>query len=99
MKYHAFLGLAILALVSVTSCDKDDDPPQTIFERNDLPMNGAQEVPANTSPGSGTMDVTYDKNTKKLTISADWSGLTSDPAAAHIHGTAPVGQNAGVKVD
>ena len=82
------------------ACNKDDDDdPQTIFTKNGLVLSGDQEVPAKTTNATGTMNVSYDKNTKMLTLSATWANLSADPVAAHIHGTAPRGENAGVKVD
>src|SRR5688572_6136740 len=102
MKHPALWSLLLaLALTTVIACDKDDDDddPQTVFTKNGLALTGAQEVPANSTTGSGTMNVSYDKSTKMLTLSATWANLTADPVAAHIHGTAPRGQNAGVKVD
>ena len=104
MKQPAIWSLAIffLAATLVTSCDKDDDDDneeKTVFTANNLPLSGTQEVPANAATGTGTMNVSYDKTTKQLVVSATWTGLSADPVAAHIHGTAEKGKNAGVKVD
>jgi len=65
----------------------------------ELQMKADQEVPANNSSGSGTADVTYNKDSKMLTYTLNWSGLTGKATMAHIHGTAPRGTNAGVKHD
>ena len=64
-----------------------------------LPMGPDQEVPPNNSPARGTADVTYNKDTKMLTYTLNWSGLTASPTMAHIHGTAARGANSGVKHD
>lgn len=64
-----------------------------------LQLTSAQEVPANNSKGSGTAEVTYNKDSKMLSYTVNYSGLTGDATMAHIHGTAPKGQNAGVKKD
>lgn len=64
-----------------------------------LQMKADQEVPANNSPASGTADVAYNKNTKTLTYTLNWNGLTGKATMAHIHGTAPKSANAGVKHD
>jgi hypothetical protein len=64
-----------------------------------LELTGAEEVPANKSTGKGTAEVSYNKDTKTLSYSVNYSGLTGDATMAHIHGTAPKGQNAGPKVD
>ena len=101
MKHPALWSLALfLALTTMIACNKDDDDdPQSIFTKNGLVLSGDQEVPAKTTNATGTMNVSYDKNTKMLTLSATWANLSADPVAAHIHGTAPRGENAGVKVD
>ena len=105
MKQPAIWSLAIFFLTAtlVTSCDKDDDDKEekTVFTANNLPINSAQEVPTpgTATTATGTMNVSYDKTTKQLVISASWQNLTADPVAAHIHGTAAKGQAAGVKVD
>jgi hypothetical protein len=62
-------------------------------------MGATQEVPVNKSSATGTADVTYNKDTKMLTYTLNWSGLTGKPTMAHIHGTAPRGANTGVKHD
>lgn len=101
MKQPAIWSLAIffLSATLVTSCDKDDDKEQTVFTANNLPMSAAQEVPANASTATGSMNASYDKTTKTLVLSATWANLSAAPVAAHIHGTAARGANAGVKVD
>src|SRR6266436_111202 len=52
-------------------------------------LDGAAEVPANTSAGKGTADIDYDAATKKLTWKLTYSGLS---------GPAEAGKNAGVAV-
>lgn len=102
MRYPAFIGLALLLCLTSMSCNKSDDNnnnEQTVFTKNGLTLSGDQEVPAKTTNATGTMNVSYDKSTKMLAISASWQNLSGDPAAAHIHGTAPKGKNAGVVVD
>ena len=102
MKHPAIWSLVLfLAMTTIVACDKDDDDPpdQTVFTKNGLVLSGDQEVPAKVTNATGTMNVSYDKTTKMLTLSATWSNLSADPVAAHIHGTAAKGANAGVKVD
>lgn len=70
-----------------------------IATKNGLPLGPDQEVPANNSSGKGTADVSYNKETKTLTYTVNYSGLSEKASMAHIHGTAPRGQNAGVKHD
>jgi hypothetical protein len=64
-----------------------------------LPLKSDQEVPVVNSSASGTADVTYNKDSKMLTYTVNFNGLTGKATMAHIHGTAPRGTNAGVKHD
>jgi hypothetical protein len=61
-------------------------------------MSGKTEVPPNTTAGSGTVTATYDSDSKKLTWKGSYSGLTGPATAAHFHGPAPAGKNAGVMI-
>ncbi|HEX4410605.1 MAG TPA: CHRD domain-containing protein [Xanthobacteraceae bacterium] len=61
-------------------------------------LKGSTEVPANTTTGSGAVTATYDPATKKLTWQGSYSGLTGPATAAHFHGPAEPGKNAGVAV-
>jgi hypothetical protein len=61
-------------------------------------MDGASEVPPTTSTGKGAATVTYDAATKTVTWEGDFSGLSGPATAAHIHGPAEAGKNAGVIV-
>jgi hypothetical protein len=61
-------------------------------------LNGKSEVPPNDSKGTGTADITYDTASKKLDWKLTYSGLTGPATAAHFHGPADPGKNAGVAV-
>ena len=65
-------------------------------EKMKATLDGASEVPANTSAGKGTADIDYDAATKKLTWKLTYSGLTGPATMAHFHGPAEAGKNAGV---
>ena len=58
-------------------------------------LDGKSEVPANTSAGKGTADLDYDAKTKKLSWKLTYSGLSGPATAAHFHGPAAAGANAG----
>jgi hypothetical protein len=62
------------------------------------PLSAAEEVPPNSSKATGNFEATYDTSTKKLSWKGFYSGLTGPVTAAHFHGPAPRGQNAGVVV-
>ncbi|HXQ08525.1 MAG TPA: CHRD domain-containing protein [Bradyrhizobium sp.] len=61
-------------------------------------LDSKSEVPPNTSAATGTADVDYDAASKKLTWKLTYSGLSGPATAAHFHGPAEAGKNAGVKV-
>ncbi len=61
-------------------------------------LSGAREVPPVMGAGKGVADFKLDVATKTLTWTVSYSGLTGAPVAAHIHGPAAPGANAGVEV-
>jgi hypothetical protein len=61
-------------------------------------LTGAAEVPATSSSGTGTVAATFDAATKRLSWTGSYSGLTGPVTAAHFHGPAKAGENAGVLV-
>src|ERR1700734_353902 len=61
-------------------------------------LDGKSEVPPNASTGTGTADIDYDAATKKLSWKLTYSGLSGPATAAHFHGPAEPGKNAGVAV-
>ena len=62
------------------------------------PLSASEEVPPNQSKGTGNIEATYDTSSKKLSWKGSYSGLTGSVTAAHFHGPAPKGQNAGVVI-
>jgi hypothetical protein len=64
-----------------------------------IKMTGKEEVPPNDSKANGTVDLAYDPATKQVTWSIKTEGLSSPAMAAHIHGPAAAGANAGVVVN
>jgi CHRD domain len=62
-------------------------------------MKGSSEVPPTDSAGTGKAAVIYDTKSKKLSWVVTYSGLSGEPTAAHFHGPAARGKNAGPVVD
>jgi hypothetical protein len=58
----------------------------------------AEENPPTNSKGTGTVNGTLDTQSHKLEYTVSWSGLASPVTAAHFHGPAERGKNAGVQV-
>ena len=61
-------------------------------------LTAKDEVPPNASTGTGDGTFTLNAATKELTWDVKFSGLTGPATAAHIHGPAAPGANAGVVV-
>lgn len=59
-------------------------------------LKGSNEVPPNTSSGSGKAEATFDTDTKALTYTVTYSGLTGPAVGAHFHGPSEAGKNAGI---
>jgi CHRD domain len=97
IKLTALPILLFILVTGITSCEKNSEEKKTTdFEKKDIPMTGAQENPAVPTTGLGSMDVFYTKETRTLTYTVRWSGLTDSVMLMHIHGLAPVGFNAAV---
>lgn len=84
---------------AMSSADSTPAPAANPVMTKTIQLSAGEEVPANNSTATGTADVTYNKDTKTLTYSVNYSGLTGDATMAHIHGTAAKGANAGVSHD
>lgn len=83
-------GIAIAALLAFAA----PTHAETVHFKAEL--NASSEVPPNQSKGTGTVTATYDTATKMLTWNGNYSGLSGAPTAAHFHGPAESGKNAGV---
>ena len=61
-------------------------------------LTAGAEVPPSKSTGSGEADMTLDTTTHELTWDVTFKGFYSEVVAAHIHGPAQPGANAGVVI-
>ena len=57
-------------------------------------LKGADEVPANTTKGTGKVTASLDTATKVFSYKVTYSGLTGPATMAHFHGPAAPGANA-----
>ena len=100
MRLHtlAMLGGAVLVSTALAGCGMTSGPlaPQEVSMTTN--MTGAQQVPPVTTPGSGRTRAWYNRETRTLTWAAEWQGLSGPATAAHFHGPAAPGANAGVQV-
>jgi Cu/Zn superoxide dismutase len=61
-------------------------------------LSAGAEVPATSSNGSGRGEFEFETTTNKLTFTILYRNLSGPATAAHIHGPAQPGSNAGVVV-
>lgn len=86
---HANAALAFFMLLS-------GSPAQAAPAVYVAQLAGTAEVPPNGSAGSGRAEVQFDAAAHLLLVSADFTGLTGNVTAAHIHCCAGPTANAGV---
>src|SRR2546421_8962245 len=73
-------------------------PGPALADKMKATLDGKARVPPNTGGPTGTADIDYDSATKKLSWKLSYSGLSGPATAAHFHGPAEAGKNAGVAV-
>ena len=87
-----------VAALAVTGAVALATPSMAAMMNFKASLSGKSEVPPNTVAATGSVTATYDTDSKKLTWKGSYSGLTGPATAAHFHGPAPEGKNAGVMV-
>ena len=82
---NKFLIAACLLFSSVifNACNKDDNNSTPTITNFSGTLSGANETPPNSSAATGTADFSYNSDTKILSGTVTYSGIT--PVAAHIH--------------
>lgn len=88
----AVAALACAALLALAS------PSMAAMVNFKADLKASSEVPPTDSKGSGSLTATFDTASKKLTWKGSYSGLTGPATAAHFHGPAEPGKNAGVVI-
>ena len=83
--------MAIMTACVISLCVNSANAAIISFEAN---LDGSQEVPSNTSTGTGFAAVTLDDVSNLLSWNVSWSGLSGPATAMHFHGPAAVGVNA-----
>lgn len=90
------LALSGVALVfAVAGCGTMSPPAPMMFKAT---LSGASEVPPVATAAKGTFSASYNKENSLLLWNMNYDGLSGPATAAHIHGPAAEGQNAGVLI-
>lgn len=93
--YRLFLAsLALAALAVASGCSMLR--PQANLVAFTTQLRAANEVPPNASQGSGSVDAVFNKETRLFRWKANFTGISGPATAAHFHGPAAIGANAGV---
>ncbi len=87
------ISSAIAATMGLTACSTAMMGNTTAISAK---LSSANEVPTNSSAGTGVLDASFNKDTSVLTWTVSYSGMTGPVAAGHFHGPAMAGTNAGV---
>ena len=94
MSRLAIASFTLAAATFITGCGTMSTPSNMVAFSTAL--SGANEVPAKTTAGMGTVDAVLNKDTNLLKWKVNYSGLSGAATAAHFHGPAAAGANAGV---
>ncbi|HEX4957889.1 MAG TPA: CHRD domain-containing protein [Lacibacter sp.] len=74
-----------LVLFLGSSCKKDKETTVSTEVKFKAVMNGANEVPANSSTATGEANAVFNTQTKILTVTITYTGLSAALTAWHIH--------------
>ncbi|WP_165864994.1 CHRD domain-containing protein [Rufibacter latericius] len=83
--FRLAVGLFFTLSFVMSSCSSDDDgdQPSNIVQLQNSTLTSDQEEVPNGSTATGTFTGTYDRNTKIITYSLSWNGIT--PTNMHFH--------------
>lgn len=96
----SFAVLTAVAAAAITGCSmmpqQMQPAPDAHLVTFTTQLRASNEVPPNASPASGTVDAVFNKDTSQLRWKVSFTGLSGPATAAHFHGPAAVGANAGI---
>lgn len=88
------LAAIIMAAAALSGCSMMERQSNLVAFSTQL--RAGNEVPPNASPGNGSVDAVLNKETNLFRWKVNFAGLTGPATAAHFHGPAAIGANAGV---
>ena len=99
MNRHTVVRTALAAgFVALTVAGCGHLRPSQKMDMYAATLSAAQEVPPGNTGGTGMAEIQLDTSTNVLSWKVTYSGLTGPATAAHIHGPAGPGANAGVVI-
>ena len=89
----AIHSILLISLLGLAACNKP--AMNANVTKMTAQLSASSVVPPTTSNASGEVDAYLDEKTNKFSWTISYSGLTGEATAAHFHGPAAVGANAG----
>ena len=86
-------SVLLISLLGLAACNKP--AMGNNVTKMTAQLSASSVVPPTTSTATGEVDAYLDEKTNKLSWTIKYSGLTGKATAAHFHGSAVVGANAG----
>lgn len=93
---HALMGFSIASLLGLGACSMA--PMTSDATALMARLDGTREVPMVTTGATGLLEASLTPGSNVLTWKLTYAGLSGPATAAHFHGPAMAGQNAGVVV-
>lgn len=100
--YRRLVAPSLAAAVVLAAGCKDDDPSSPAASHTvefKATLSAANEIPANSSTGTGTFTATLDTVTNVFTYDVTFSGLSALVTSGHIHGPATATANSGTTIN
>lgn len=82
---NKLIALAMLAAVTLVAAVVLCAPARAAVHTYSVLLTGPSEFPVNASPGTGSGSVIYDDIAHTLGLDVDFSGLTGNTTASHLH--------------
>ena len=92
----SLVSVSVVAVAAMAGCGMMQRQAPSSMVAFTTQLRAANEVPPKVSQGSGSVDAVLNKDTNLLRWKVNFAGLTGPATAAHFHGPAEVGANAGV---
>jgi hypothetical protein len=100
MQHRSFALVFIAAVVAIAACGESTKPtPVSKIVTFKATLNGASEIPANASAGTGTFTATLDTSTNVFTYDLTFTGLSANVSNGHIHGPALATASSGTTIN
>lgn len=84
------MAILLVSSLILSGCKKDKtDEPVSLIKKATIQLSGAQEVPAVSTTGTGTAEISYDPSMKMITYKITWQlgSASATNTNMHFHGS------------